>query len=245
MTISNFFDKIYYINLDRDLDRKKYIIDLFGQNTSLINDLKRFPGVDGKQINIEDVDNNIISDKAKEDILSENQRIFGITLTYGSLGCALSHKNIWQQCSKFSNKPYLVFEDDIVIDNAFDNSLFSILDSIQNIDYDICYLGCNEINGFKQTDINTVIAKPSGLVTGLYGYIISPIGAKKILDTIFPLSNQIDSSIGHNSKKLNLLCAKHKIVHTKFQFGSNTQRQKSCENIYRTNIDNNWNRLFQ
>lgn len=240
--INKYFDKIYYINLDRDEDRKDYIINLCKKYTTLSNELIRFPGIDGRTIDINTIDKNIISDNARQDILSGNQRIFGITLTYGSLGCALSHKKIWEECAD-SSKPYLIFEDDIIIDNTFDNKLIEILQYLSQEDYDICYLGCYEIPGLKQTEINTVLCKPSGLVTGLYGYIVTPSGANKLLGNIFPLTYQIDSSIGHNSKKINLVCPKTKIINTKLQFGSNTQRAKSCENIYKEN-NNTWNKLF-
>jgi GR25 family glycosyltransferase involved in LPS biosynthesis len=235
------FEKIYYINLDEDQNKKKFFIDQI--NKTLIGDnCFRFSAINGKNLDIDTIDNSIITDYAKKCITEKKQKVFGITLTYGSLACALSHKAIWEECS-VSKKPFLIFEDDIIPIKNFNSIFTKILNVLYTIDYDLLYLGYNEIPGFNKTIINDVISKPSGLITGNYAYILSPVGAKKLLSTIFPLNKQFDSSISDNISSFNLFCSTTKLISASYYFGSKTQRSNSCIN-YIQKQDNEWMKLF-
>lgn len=238
-----FFDKIYYINLEEDIDKKIYFENEI--NKSILSKYcTRFKGVSGKYIDLRLIDNNIISGRARKDIQDQYQRVYGVSLTYGALGCALSHRLIYQECAN-GIKPFLVFEDDIILHKDFDYKLQEIIDLLINDHYifDIIYLGYNEIANFSKTRINTVLSKPSGLITGTYGYILSPSGAKKILNTIFPLDCQIDSSISNNLDKLIIYCSTIKLIEANTSFGSKTQQQNSCVNI-ESCVNKDWNKLF-
>lgn len=237
--ISNYFEKIYCINLLKDKDKLLYFDQQISQTKS-INHYDIFIATDGYTLDLNSIDEKIITNSARDSILSQKQKTFGISLTFGSLGCALSHKTIFEEC-KYSKKPFLVFEDDIIIEKNFDNMFLAIIE--QPIDYDIIFLGYNEIPGFSKKKIDSVLAKPSGLITGLYGYILSPSGAQNLLDTIFPLNKQIDSSISDNANKLKLYCSSTRIVGVTHKFGSKTQRDKSCQNMYKSKDD--WDKLFK
>lgn len=239
----DFFQKIYYINLDDDVDKKQYFEKEIIKSL-LANHCERFKAVSGKHIDLRLINDQIISSNARKDIELKKQRTYGISLTYGSLGCALSHKLIYEECAA-SKKPYLVFEDDIILHQNFDPKLQELINTIQtkNISFDIIYLGYNEIPGFHKTDLDSVLSKPSGLITGTYGYILSPIGCKKLLDYIFPLNHQIDSSISHNLKNFNIYCSSTKLVEANTSFGSKTQMNNSCINFQSLEIDN-WGKLF-
>jgi len=245
MSIKDLFSKIYVINLDRDKDRYEYVLsELKNKNSDLINHIQRFSAIDGRLINIASVDSSIITQTAKKDILNKKQRIYGVTMTYGSLGCALSHKKICEMCVEENNKPYLIFEDDIILYDNFDNHLLDLMNELEKIQYDIVYLGFHQIPHAKQTRINNVLSQPSGLICGTFGLILSPSGAQKILN-IFPLNYQIDSSISHNLKNLKAYCHTLQIVQMNKSFKSNTQREYSTQNIYNKNDKNSsWNKLF-
>lgn len=243
MTLNN-LAKIYYINLNKDNIKYNYFIKTI-KKSILFDRCERFIGVDGSTIDLRILSDDIITDKARSDIMSDTQKIYGISLTYGSLGCALSHRLIFEECAKLqSNKPVLILEDDIVLSNNFDTSFISVLDKLDKIEYDICYLGYNEIPGFKKNKIDNVLAKPSGLITGLYGYLLKPSGASKLLDYIFPLNVQIDSSISHHIDKLNAYCSYNKLIDVNNQFCSKTQQNNSCKNIHRDHKFDSWNLLF-
>lgn len=247
MNLQNFFDKIYYINLSEDKNKQKYIESQIQKSTLLQNKCQRYEAVIGNSLDIRLVPDYIVTNQAKEEVITKKQSSYGVSLTYGSLACALSHYLIYKECST-SSKPFLIFEDDIIINNDFDRSISDILTSVNNldVDYDIIYLGYNEIPGFQKKFINNHISKPRGLITGLYGYIVSNMGAKKLINRIFPLNKQIDSSISDNIKHFNLVCSSNKIVGVRTDFGSKTQKSASFKNVYNTTTTKtNWDKLFQ
>lgn len=247
--ILDFFDKIYYINLDEDINKKEYFEQEITKS-SISKICKKYPAVAGKNLDIRLVPDGFISESAKVDILLKQQKTYGVSLTFGSLGCALSHYFIYKECSQ-SKKPFLIFEDDIIIDNSFDNKLTNVLKDLNNHLFDILYLGYNEIPGFNKVKYSSFLSKPSGLITGMYAYIISPFGAQKLIKHIFPLDRQIDSSISHNLDKFTVFCSTDKVVNVRVDFGSKTQQSESCNNsssygIFDNHImkNDNWNKLF-
>jgi len=231
--ICSYFDKIQYISISDNIDRQKHIQQLF--NSSSIKDcLVRFDAVNGKQIDIRMISEKLITPLAKKDIQKQKQKKYGFTLTYGSLGCALSHYLIYESCAN-AKKPFMVFEDDIQIDShLFDDQLYSILEDIasNNIIYDILYLGLHELKCLdKSNKISKLLYKPQGCLYGTFAMIISPLGAIKLLSHIFPLNHQIDSSISKNKDKLKIICPINHIVHHDHKFGSLTQEKESCINF--------------
>lgn len=236
--LDSYFDKIYYINLDKHKDRLSHT-HLELSKSKLLNSAIRFCGVDGSTIDLLEIDKSIITDSARSDIKSGVQKTFGISLTYGSLGCALSHKKIFEECSS-AQKPFLVLEDDFIIDFNFDADLENVIKNLPG-EYDLLYLGFHDIPSAKIDIINNYIGIPTGLTCGTYGYIINPSGAKKLLETIFPLECQIDSMISRNLHKLKTYCSKDRLIKMSWDFPSNTQQQISCQNIY----SDDWAKLFQ
>jgi GR25 family glycosyltransferase involved in LPS biosynthesis len=245
--LSSYFHKVSYINLEEDIQKKKYFEKEIQKSSFLSNNCRRYDAVIGKYIDIRLIPDSIITTKAKNDIIEKKQKTYGISLTYGSLACALSHHLIYQEC-KNHHKPFCIFEDDIIIDDNFDKNLNSLIVEISNNNYayDIIYLGYNEIPGFQKKIINNVVSEPRGLITGLYGYILSNRGAQKLLDNVFPLYKQIDSCISDHRDKFDLLCATNKFVHVRTDFGSKTQLDASCKNVH-TEVGpySEWHKLFQ
>lgn len=245
--LNKYFDKVCYINLEEDSKKKQYFETEIKKSVFLSEHCHRYDAVVGKYIDIRLIPDYIVTTKAKNDIIEKKQKTYGISLTYGSLACALSHHLIYQECQN-SHKPFCVFEDDIIIDENFDHNLSLLLSTVQSksYNYDIIYLGYNEIPGFQKKIIDDVISEPRGLITGLYGYIVSSSGAKKLLNTIFPLYKQIDSCISDQRDKFDLLCATTKFVQVRTDFGSKTQMDASCKNIH-SQIDqySEWYKLFQ
>jgi GR25 family glycosyltransferase involved in LPS biosynthesis len=237
------FEKIYYINLNNDINKKNF----FEENILKLKSLagcERFVGVDGYYLDIRTLPTNIITDDAYRDVLSKKQKHYGVSLTYGSLGCALSHYLIYKECS-FSKKPFLVFEDDVSFDKNFDQHILELNKYLDVFLFDIIFIGYNHLPSLIIKEYDNVLCKPSGLITGLYAYIISPIGANKILNYIFPINKQLDSSISDNIDLLNCFCLKNNIVSVNRHFGSKTQSVQSFKNIHNDYKNNDWYNLFQ
>lgn len=226
VNINSYFDKIIVINLDRHNKRLSSFMKQL-ENSVLFSLIQRYQGVDGSKIDVRILEPQLISKQALDKVKTKKQKIFGIDLTYGSLGCALSHILILKDCC-CANKPFLVFEDDITFNKDIDQSL---LETICNLPekFDIVFLDLHNIPSLNKTiEYNDFLYIPQGLITGLFGMIISPEGARKILDKILPLYNQIDSEISKHQNHLNLYALKNPPISHSFIFGSSTQKEESC-----------------
>lgn len=226
----NFFSKILCINLLRDSKKYKRFIDSI-TGSELCPHLERFDAVDGKNLDIRIIGNELISESARSEILSSKQKRFGVSLTYGALGCALSHYLILKECSQ-SDRPYLIFEDDILLDPDFDNQLKILIKHIQDnsIQFDVLYLGLHNIPALnKKLSHDDILYIPQGLTCGTWAMMISPEGASKILNLIFPLNVQIDSEISRHKNTLRVFATKKELAKHDFNFGSSTQSRKGCE----------------
>ena len=231
MSLFDYFGEVRYINLATAKNKNEYFLEQISQS-KLVNRAVRFEAVNGKNIDLRLIENDIITDSARRDILNKNQRTYGVSLTYGSLGCALSHYLLYQEL-QLENKPCLVFEDDIVIDKEFDDKLTKILAEIAilNLNYDIFYLGLYDLPSLiKNQNISNLIYKPQGLTCGTYGMIVTPSGAKNILKKVFPINVQIDSAISVKKQDLKVYASKENIVGHLTSFGSTTQKAASCIN---------------
>ena len=121
--VNNLFDKVYYINLDKDVDRNQHILDQFKQYN--ITNYQRVPGVVVDTIPDISLYRNFIHREEK--------------YIKGALGCRISHLNIIKDAKVNNYKNILIFEDDIkfTIDpNVLLNGNYF---NIQN--FDLLYFG--------------------------------------------------------------------------------------------------------
>jgi glycosyl transferase family 25 len=213
------FTKIYYINLDRRTDRRKHMeeqLDNINYNGSII----RFPAVDGNTLNY----NDLINDFQKESL----DDAFGIkkssvNTSKGALGCALSHKKIYQKVLEGNDDYVLILEDDVTIVPDFINKI----NNLQVNNFDILWLGYH-FAGVKENYSNYMI--PHQYLYGLFGYVINKKAAKVLLD-IFPTRMQLDSEIPKTFNYLKVYAVKedNKLVlsdrsETSTTFGTDIQR---------------------
>ena len=195
--------EIHVINLKRSTDRK----EAFEKNNSkYINKYNYFEAIDGNDLDINKLDLNVYDKKASG-------------YTKGALGCALSHYNLWQKCC-ISNKPFLILEDDVILNKDFADHFrtvfkmlpenwdilllsynFDSLLSFNNTIYEQCNsifnktnMTQNDIDNFINSDIFPTIAKLK-YCFGTSAYIVSPKGAKNLIDKCFPLNNRIINNI--------------------------------------------------
>ena len=94
----NYIDKIYWINLDRSLERTLYMTNLLN-NINVPNE--RFSAIDGKNIDVK----YIIKDFNLERPLNN-----------GEIACTLSHLKIINNLKNVSGNYFMICEDDIIFD---------------------------------------------------------------------------------------------------------------------------------
>jgi GR25 family glycosyltransferase involved in LPS biosynthesis/tetratricopeptide (TPR) repeat protein len=131
----------------------------------------------------------------------------------GTVGCAASHRLLWQSCLE-QNKPLLILEDDIIIHPELKSFLLSRIDQLSqadiilfsvNTDCSIRYTSnqglqqstCFQphhpkapwiIEAFRRTDPSSCTFHQLSKACGTSCYLITPGGAKKLLEQVFPLN---------------------------------------------------------
>jgi GR25 family glycosyltransferase involved in LPS biosynthesis len=176
--------ELYLINLEHRKDRFEITNNLLKDYN--FNDVIRFPAVLGINISNEELI-KIVEPSAIKSILN-NYRKDHHELSYGAVGCYLSHVNIWKKL-EFDNLDYaIIFEDDALPNFSF----FELKDIIKNYvpdDWDIILFGGIYNNNTK---INDYILKIFTFYE-MHAYIINKKGALKLLPKVFPIKKQIDS----------------------------------------------------
>jgi hypothetical protein len=144
--IFGYFDNVYCINLEKRIDRKVSVIEQF--NSININNINFVNAIEPK-----------------------NQ---GVYKTIGAHGCALSHLKIYELEKNKNSNNFIVFEDDVIFENNFNEKIKPIIENLKDVEWDIFYFfyptkGLNDYNG-NRGDIIKVY--PSGLVKN-YGSIFT------------------------------------------------------------------------
>lgn len=215
----------YYINLEKRQNRNINVINQSKKSKILSKDLVRFNAVDGQTINLSDVDPKILNNKGRQVIESNKILTYGVSLTYGSLGCAISHYSLFKLCAETNNGSILILEDDIIINDTIDNVLYTV-DNIDESDYDIFYIGCHRSGGMKyDTTKYDNIYKLGGNFWGGFAYVITAKCCQYLIDSVFPIGVQFDSAILRHvhAGKINALGFKYNIIKTPGLFHSDNQ----------------------
>lgn len=169
------FDNIYIINLKDRRDRLTAMLNQF-DNIGLYSE--QLEAIQTNQLN--EYENYFTKDN-----------ILGI----GEKGCFLSHFLAWEKC-KYSNKPCIILEDDLVIPLNFIEVLKNIMTDFENCrdnasseDNAIIRLGRSnshekpiKTNSSFKLEKNCKYLGYSSFTTGAWAYIIYPHAAEKLYD---------------------------------------------------------------
>ena len=206
-------NKYFCVNLPRRKDRFEFIQKEIQKSEILKNNIKIWVGFDGKEINPEIFPNRMLHKSGREDITyfikEKKARKKGLTLTPGGLGFYLTHAKIFEYCIE-NNEIIFVMDDDIEINKNFDEELQEILNELPN-DFDFCYLGYYD-TPYKKIEYSKKLFIPEGQFCGPNAYLVSPKGAKKILDRIFPMYIQLDSRLYILQKEVSFYAAQERLV---------------------------------
>jgi len=167
--------KIFVINLERCKEkREKMIKKLEGEEYEMTM------AVDGKELNkdtLKALDVELL--KQWKDPWS------GRNITWGEVGCSLSHYNIYKYCVENNIENAVILEDDIDIPEKLSNSLDNIIDNLNKeiSNWELCYLSRKPINSEKE---NVNEFKDFVKVDYSYwtcSYIINLKGMQKIINS--------------------------------------------------------------
>lgn len=180
-------------------------------------DITRIEAVDGKDLQWSSPQvNSFVTGRAKRDAMNAEKRniatvddtidSFSPHLTLGAVACALSHRKTWETVVA-DNRPCLVIEDDVFgISPDIHSGVYRILNSLPK-NADMCFVGHHMTNAvlvnekrpfeFKKKDETR-----ARTVTGMFSYILTPKGARKLLKVTATLSTQLDVQISNQSHEL-------------------------------------------
>lgn len=175
-------DRIYVINLERRTERRTHMrsaCDLLGLDCEFVS------AVDGQLIDKQYlIENRISVMKGYLDPFHKRP------MTYGEIGCFMSHYNVWLDVVRKGRRWSAVFEDDAKFERDFLEKFDRLMDSVLELEdgrVDFIYLGrkregeSTEESWFNnQTDLHLVHPTYSYWTIG---YLISLSGAKKLIDS--------------------------------------------------------------
>jgi len=135
MNLNTYFDKIYYINLDKDKERNFSVLEQFKRWN--ITNFKRFPAVEIK----EKPDNYLY-----RNFIRKHDRKYLL----GALGCRQSHIEVIKEAKSLGYKKILILEDDVLITT---DPHMTLNQSTHNEKWHMLYFGghIENNNGIKLT----------------------------------------------------------------------------------------------
>lgn len=193
----------YVINLSRRPERKAQFLQW---NAHQAIDFNFVQAIDGAKLSRMDL--------SQSGLMTEEDNLF----TSGALGNALTHRALWEQCDK-AGETALVFEDDACLRNDFSEQVRDALmragvnwdilflgcntnspvivqgrdflrtvmifdESAKTVIPDFFSFFSAGATNFGDTNVFDAL-----LVWGTLGYVVSPKGARKLLESCFPLSS--------------------------------------------------------
>jgi GR25 family glycosyltransferase involved in LPS biosynthesis len=218
LSVQNPFDKVYLINLKRRPDRYEKFMTGYNNSDMKDIDIMRNEGVDGSSLDMEKVP---LSEGAKAElkqIITTGFRSRHYQLTKGAIGCYLSHVKVWKNMLENNYKSVLIFEDDVNVPKNIMQMITVNMKYIPN-DWDIILFGFH----CKVCTLNNNHRNVEKFIL-LHCYAIRNECVTKILKTesLFPITQQIDSYLSELSGILNIYTVKNPII---FQSGSRTDIQ--------------------
>ena len=166
---------IFVVNLERCIEkRKKMAIKLRNIKYTIID------ACDGSKLN-----EKTLKEKYSANFLKEwKDPHSGRNLTWGEVGCALSHYKIYEHCIKNNIENAVILEDDVNIPNNFADKINNTFKSLEKLTWDFCYIARKPMDIEKDTEILPNILRP-GYSYWTCGYIINLQGMNKIIQTDF------------------------------------------------------------
>ena len=184
---------LYFINLKHRKDRWKR----FSQQPELKELMKyykyqRFEAVNGSTIDV--MKDDRISLRTKRNIKGHIRRDHEELNTVGGVGCYLSHTSVWKKFLERDEKYAIVLEDDAELYDGFTADLQSAMKDTELLPQmpDVWFFESKDKPSppkIKGRSCGPWIKKACSTFTG---YLVSKQGAKKLLETAFPMDMHID-----------------------------------------------------
>jgi glycosyl transferase, family 25 len=181
---AHYFDRIMVISLPFRADRRECIRQ---QMAHLELNYTFFDAIHGQSLEVKGLNEALFAPITKR------------YLPKGSLGCALSHIAVWQEVVAREWPSCVIFEDDVVLPGSFVEDARQYLSEVPP-DFDIVYLGSGKTATANiRKFVSPHVFEPFYPREGMYGYVVSAKGAKKLLANLFPIrlaNGGVDTVVG-------------------------------------------------
>lgn len=178
------FDQIYLINLARRIERRDRMFQSFRE---LGLKVKLFEAVDGKQLN-----DSYLRELGVKQMVGYKDPWSKRDMTFGEIGCFLSHYFIWVDIVNNGYNKVLLFEDDIRFEPYFKEKLKVMREEADLLlDWDLIYLGRKKMKSADEPwveDSETLVHVDYSYWTLCYAITLQ--GAQKLL-AAHPLSQLV------------------------------------------------------
>ncbi|MDA9210692.1 glycosyltransferase family 25 protein [Methylophilaceae bacterium] len=150
-----------------------------------------FEAIDGKKL-------NLLKHKDYDGL--QRRLCYGKDLSEGELGCFFSHRAVLEKIVNEDISTALIFEDDVILQRNFNE----VIKNLINCRYPweaVRFLGKPKISKMMQRRIikiyqNYFLTRLATSPGGTYAYIVSNVGAKKLLKSMKYASCPIDTLMG-------------------------------------------------
>ncbi len=172
-------DQIYMINLKRRVDRKgkmDYCFDQLGVDYKLVE------AVDGRSI-----DHNYLAEHGIKMLPVFTEPYHNRPLTFGEIGCFLSHYSVWRDVLDNEYNEVIVFEDDIRFEPFFREKLVSLRQELASLDndlnWDLVFLGRKILSNTNEPWVDGAAQLVHvGYTYWTLAYLLRFSGAKKLME---------------------------------------------------------------
>jgi GR25 family glycosyltransferase involved in LPS biosynthesis len=151
--------------------------------------IRRFPAVEGKTLNLDDLTS-----------FHPNMKLVKRDLKPNVVGCYLSHYSILNQIAQNNESTdgyTVIFEDDASIKHAdLQEKISIIIDTIPDKNFDVVYLGILFGNNCDQRVMQDMCSvDKSTYLVGMHGYLVKNASAKKIVEHLPTMDEAVDHKL--------------------------------------------------
>lgn len=217
------WDGAYFINLDRQKDRRENMKSQFRQQKLAVS---WYSALDKNTI-----DEDFILNLKQKGIITNETQIKPDQ--YGTLGCFLSHTQLWKKLyEENAGETFLIFEDDCKLQQDFKKKVNKYMQNAPT-DWDMIYLGYNTIKGER---ISRYFYKPHEVNRGNsqhHCYLVKRKSLPKMLNILYPLKHSKpsqDNILRENFNKFNAYFVNERLAIQdlqKFPISERTGRRNS------------------
>jgi GR25 family glycosyltransferase involved in LPS biosynthesis len=197
------FDAVFVINLRRRADRMAAMLRQLAACGYRPDDITRYEAVEGAALRTPALRRaGFLSKLAMKRLARpEHERVWGMDLNPGAVGCALSHVDLWAQISARELERVLVLEDDCLIPPTFVADFERSWRRVEDHPVVAASWGLVYVSGLDTEQRGHLLEVSPGLrlVPRMHrttnAYVINARGARALLHACVPFTFQLDTAM--------------------------------------------------